>query len=761
MTDARPDGAPPRPNPFAFPSETAFRFALLVAAVLGATLYVWDWIWTVAGADANEVTGDALACSRDWQEAQFSAGGDPLALARASDAFTACVQHTYAEAAWWMIGGVALVLAVAAGLTVAWPRIKEHRARFRPLEPADAPEVLTTLGELSREAGLRREPRWVWNPLRLGVTGLAFGHPGRYAVGLTGGLVVLHSTDPDGFRAVLRHELAHIRNRDVALTYATLAMWYAFLLASVLPFAVTLVDEGSFALSLTWRLLALAVLVYLTRNAVLRSREIYADVRASVVDGRSGALARVIAALPVSRDRLAGRLLALHPSPAERVAVLRDTRPLFSLGPIAAFAAGVAATINFDSVETLITGYVDDPLDVAMIAALVFAPLIVGVVGVALWRDRFAALASGTPVESVWPLGLALVAGLLVGPELSLAGAVPGQDRGLLADLFHGQGFLWILALSGLVLLLLAWIADMASVWLRAEAARRSPAWIAALLVAAGVLTIVLGAFYSLRQFSVGIDFSKLLTAEQHRQVAAVTLAGPQWLWQLVMDPQTLVLLSRPLIPVAIVLLWVVPLAATLVRHRRTGDAPWAFLDRGGRLDPDRPNVRLLRPLAIGALGGVVCLVWYALHRGGVHAFVALDTRNRDEFLLAFFFWQLVIALGAQALAAGVAVGFARDRTRLAEGLCAATITGTIATLGLVAGPAAGGCVDPLSIRPGPCSWDVSGDFTWDVWRQTVSEGAVAAVVVGLAVLGVDWLARAARLRRLASPPTGPAEASP
>ena len=34
----------PRLNPFAFPSDTAFRFGLLVAAVLGANLYVWQWI---------------------------------------------------------------------------------------------------------------------------------------------------------------------------------------------------------------------------------------------------------------------------------------------------------------------------------------------------------------------------------------------------------------------------------------------------------------------------------------------------------------------------------------------------------------------------------------------------------------------------------------------------------------------------------------------------------------------------------------------
>ncbi len=121
------------------------------------------------------------------------------------------------------------------------------------------------------------------------------------------------------------------------------------------------------------------------------------------------------------------RLLALHPSPERRVAALADTRPLFSIGVVEVFAAGLAATINFDSVHSLVGWYVDDPLDIAMIAALVFAPLLVGVVGVALWRDRFGAVASGTQTQSIWPLGVALAAGMLIGPELSLASAVPGR----------------------------------------------------------------------------------------------------------------------------------------------------------------------------------------------------------------------------------------------------------------------------------------------------------------------------------------------
>ena len=47
----------PRLNPFAFPSDTAFRFGLLVTAVLGANLYVWQWIATVSRSADEHIDG--------------------------------------------------------------------------------------------------------------------------------------------------------------------------------------------------------------------------------------------------------------------------------------------------------------------------------------------------------------------------------------------------------------------------------------------------------------------------------------------------------------------------------------------------------------------------------------------------------------------------------------------------------------------------------------------------------------------------------
>src|SRR5205823_4879351 len=117
---------------------------------------------------------------------------------------------------------------------------------------------------------------------------------GRRYVQLDAALVDTFATDPAAFRAVVLHELAHLRNRDVDVTYLTIAIWRSFVALAVLPLVLLLLHPSLFATPLRWRLaelspslllragvamLVLAGLVYLTRNAVLRTRELYADAR--------------------------------------------------------------------------------------------------------------------------------------------------------------------------------------------------------------------------------------------------------------------------------------------------------------------------------------------------------------------------------------------------------------------------------------------------------------------------------------------------
>ena len=731
MTAAPEAERRPRLNPFAFPSDTTFRFGLLVAAVLGANLYVWQWIASTT--KGGEHAAGVLECL-----ALSPSSADSLEqLTSSSNAYSDCVAQLYRYQVWWMLGGTAALLLVAAAVMLGMPLWITRRRRLRPLTASDAPATVETVAELAREQGLR-PPRLFWNPLDAAPGGLAFGHPGRYSIALTGGLIVKHAADPPSFAAVVRHELAHIRNRDVGITYFTLAVWYAFLLVAIVPFVFTLLDESPATVwSLAWRLAVLAAIVYLTRNAVLRSREIYADVRASVPDGPSGALRRVLAGLPRPTSGTLRRLWRVHPDPERRLALVDDTRPLFPLGAIVAFAAGLTATIAYDSVVQLLSTFVTDPLDLRFLAAVAFAPLAVGVVGVAIWREAFAALADGREPASPWLDGLAFALGLVLGPELALARSITAEDT-LLRELTTFGGLAWAAVLAAGIVLLFAWIRSSASVWLRALGGRRpGAAQAAGLLVAAAALTVFMGVFYALRGSREALAFSRAASEVEHTAVDAEVWVVPLRVWQFVMDGQLLVIVHRPYFVPVLALLCVFPIGALLVRQRPM-EAPWAFLDPGGRLQTPRPTLRPLRPLVVGVAAGVGFLVLAALLRLAVHYGAEAETRATDAAILSFYVTTVSLALLVQFCAG--AAGAWRDG--LVGALGATFVAGCFGWLGIVAGPTAGGCVDPLSLNSGPCAWTVPAAFSWDVFKQVVAQGAVAGLAGGLIVIGAQALLR-------------------
>jgi hypothetical protein len=290
------------------------------------------------------------------------------------------------------------------------------------------------------------------------------------------------------------------------------------------------------------------------------------------------------------------------------------------------------------------------------------------------------------------------------------------------------------------LVLTLAWIRACASVWLRSLAGRDPRlATIAGLLAGSALLTIVLGVFYVTRDTRAVIGVASEATALQLAAVSEVVRAGPEWLWQLALNPQLEWVLLRPEILPALILLWAFPLAAVLLRRRpaREEQTRWAFLDPGGRLDVPVLASHALRPLAVGLAAGAAFLLAELLLRLGLRAGVSAATRQRDELLLAFFAWQVLLALAAQACAGAVATAVSGHRARVVDGLAAAFNAGSIAVLGIVAGPSAAGCVDAIALNPGPCAWSVSADFTWVVYRQVVAEGALAALAAGLATVGV------------------------
>lgn len=253
---------------------------------------------TAGGAMTLEVVrvltdGDEAGCS-------LAAGVDPtdgsywktsLSISGQVTASRFCLSLWAPAPPWWQVAGWPLLMTVMAVLLFAvLPLWKARRSRVVPLESVDqGGELLALLSELCTATGVAPLPRVVIDPAATSVSAVVFGRTRRPVVCLHGGLLAVRRSDPKRFRAVLLHELAHIANRDITLTYLTVALWRVFLVLVLLPYVLCLgyvmygvaANGGVPRLSRSAVLaVVMIVLLYLARSDALRSREIYADLAA-------------------------------------------------------------------------------------------------------------------------------------------------------------------------------------------------------------------------------------------------------------------------------------------------------------------------------------------------------------------------------------------------------------------------------------------------------------------------------------------------
>ena len=96
------------------------------------------------------------------------------------------------------------------------------------------------------------------------------------------------------------------------------AIWWAFVVAVLLPMAGLLISgKLSPPAPLIWRAVVVALVVYLLRNSVLRSREFGADARVAELDPDTS-LGQVLVGQPPRRGRRIWHLGWLHPSGHDR-----------------------------------------------------------------------------------------------------------------------------------------------------------------------------------------------------------------------------------------------------------------------------------------------------------------------------------------------------------------------------------------------------------------------------------------------------------
>lgn len=711
---------PPRLNPFVFPSDTDFRFVLLILVVVGASLFIYSAIYFSIPANQKFYLDTSAGCRDIINKAKplLLPTGEDLAtywekLLAEQVAVAQCVAPAERANAGWSIGGAAMLLVVAGVIFYLLPALKIRRSSLTLLSARDAPDVVAYLEHLCREAGFARPPNFMWNPLNSSGSALAFGRPGQYYVALNGGLVTQFYTDQPAFRAVVLHELAHLRNSDVSKTYFAVAIWQAFVLVGLIPFAFSLLNNSlDYVLSVSWRVLALTVIVFLMRNAVLRAREVYADVRASVWDGRKGALRRMVQALPVLQATHWPSVMQLHPEPEQRCQALDDTTQLFRMGFWVAFGTGLIAMIAVPNVITLLnsllTGIPQFGLEF-FCEVLLFASLAAGVVGLGAWRATFLSLANYRSWHRAGWLGVGLGLGMIVGQALSFRSyfvfsasqTFEPSSLSVLFEIFWG-----VLLLAGLFLFLW-WIVASASTWLEVAAAGRSPRLIYIIgLVFAGLwLTVWLGFLIMIHEL--GIIFFQLL-----------------WL-----DPFSISwYVKNPLTVLMFISLWAFPLAAWFwrARMRSVAEAGWAYLDPAPRSSamalqtPLRPGLAL----TTGLVGGMVYSSLLLVIRIVLRLAIPEAQRSSDEFLLNFLVGTIAGAAIFQTIVAVVATVWIR-RLGWVHGLFAAFVGGCVMTVGALG----------LNLLFGG---NLTPTFVWDIFSEMVDVGVLLALPLALLASAVS-----------------------
>jgi hypothetical protein len=246
---------------------------------------------------------------------------------------------------------------------------------------------------------------------------------GRYEIALNLATVEKWLTDNDdpSLLTELRHELAHISNRDIDLTYLAIAAWRTFIIAITLPYIAVAATAPQRLPDLSIRLAGLLLLVWLVRRAVLRTREFYADVRAADSPANEAAV-RTYLHLP-SSHATRWEPLSTHPTRANRIVAIDDGRPMFGLSLWVAGATGglvgIAYTPTAYLLALLFPG--QDHLR-SWIGGTLFGILVAGVLTGSTWRYALAHLSEGRRWSSTLPAAAAFTAALLLGqcamPEL-------------------------------------------------------------------------------------------------------------------------------------------------------------------------------------------------------------------------------------------------------------------------------------------------------------------------------------------------------
>lgn len=313
-----------RLNPFAFPSETSVRFWLLIITALMLTFDTGSYLGQVLG----------LITFPEWEQSWIE-----------SVKFVA------------LPGSLAFSMLIIATLIYrGHPNRIRHAKKLRVISPDTDTQFAIATQELVSISSVSPPPSIEMANRAQSVDGQAFGLRNRYAVRLGSGLRLLLRRDPKSFRAIVLHELAHIANKDILPTYFAQAIWFSFVILTVIPLLIFIAYNfiqgqiekisGGLTLEELIRLFTINVptviislfqigcmlaFVVAIRGSLLRVREIYADWQAKLWGAGDALMAILRRNSTQDKIRRWSYFWRLHPTSQERLVALEYPEQLFQI----------------------------------------------------------------------------------------------------------------------------------------------------------------------------------------------------------------------------------------------------------------------------------------------------------------------------------------------------------------------------------------------------------------------------------------------
>lgn len=178
-----------------------------------------------------------------------------------------------------------LVLFGAGALFAVFPTLIQARERVPPQIDVLPERFTDWVSEEIARAGLQDRVAIDWVLADPRARARVYGLPRRYHLLLCGGMLGLFLKDPGRARAVVRHELAHIRHGDVEIVFAALSLWYSFLVLVLGPALLATILGLSHPLArLELAVYGPTVLLLLAlRNLTLQDVEFRADLSAGAL----------------------------------------------------------------------------------------------------------------------------------------------------------------------------------------------------------------------------------------------------------------------------------------------------------------------------------------------------------------------------------------------------------------------------------------------------------------------------------------------